>query len=167
MREELKMSRDIIIHYDEADGKIVCSTVEHTLTAPLLEKALPLETSIDALKAKGADEAERSLGAGILALLELSSHTKIGIRDYSTVTAEWEAKYTDELEQKSASGDVAAQYELAMQLIAEGLNTKSRKKMNEADVLLRQVVASGHVEAAEYLADLWPVLKDRADRSFK
>jgi len=168
MWEELKkMSRDIIIHYDEADKKIVCSTVEHNLTAPLLAKALPLETLVDALKAKGADEAERALGAGILALLDLSSNTKIGIRDYSTATAEWEADYTVELEQKSATGDPIAQYELAMQLIAEGLNTKSRKKMNEADVLLRQAVATGHAEAAEYLANLWPVLKDRADRSFK
>lgn len=161
------MSRDIIIHYDEDNGKIVCSTVEHNLTAPLLAKALPLETSIDALKAKGADEAERTLGAGIFALLDLSSHTKIGIRDYSAATAKWDADYTDELKQKLATGNVEAQYEFAMQLIDEGLNAKSIKKMNEADVLLRQSAASGHVEAAEYLANLWPVLKDRSDRSFK
>lgn len=161
------MSRDIIIHYDEAAGKIVCSTVEHDLTAPLLAKALPLETPVEVLKAKSPDEAERTLGAGIFALLDLSSDTKIGIRDYSTSTAEWEAEHTDDLEQRSAAGDTAAQFELAMELIAQGLRSKSRKKMDEADALLRRAVAAGHVEAAEYLADLWPALKERSDHSFK
>lgn len=161
------MSRDIIIHYDEAAGKIVCSTVEHDLTAPLLAKALPLETPIEDLKAKSPDEAERTLGAGIFALLDLSSRTKIGIRDYSASTAEWEAEHTIDLEQRSVAGEAAAQYELAMEIIAQGLRTKSRKKMNEADALLRRAVAGGNVEAAEYLADLWPALKERSDNSFK
>lgn len=161
------MSRDIIIHYDEAAGKIVCSTVEHDLTAPLLAKALPLETPVEALKAKSPDEAERTLGAGIFALLDLSSDTKIGIRDYSTSTAEWEAEHTGDLERRSAAGDAAAQYELAMAFIAQGLRTKSRTKMNEADALLRRAVAAGNVEAVEYLADLWPALKERSDHSFK
>lgn len=39
--------------------------------------------------------------------------------------------------------------------------------MNEADALLRRAVAGGHTEAAEYLADLWPALKERSDHSFK
>lgn len=161
------MNRDVIIHYDEVAGKIVCSTVEHALTAPLLAKALPLETPIDALKAKSPDEAERTLGAGIFALLDLSSHTKIGIRDYSATTAEWEAEHTAELEHKSAAGDAAAQYELAMEIITQGLRSKSKKKMNEADALLRRAVAGGHIEAADYLANLWPALKERSDRGFK
>jgi hypothetical protein len=169
------MSRDIIIHYDEEDRKIVVSTVEHSLTIPLLAKALPLETMIDTFKAKNPDEAERALGAGIFALLDLSSYQKIGIRDYSEsmaeknmdITDEWEAEVTEELEKRSAAGDAVAQYELAMELITQGLRLKSKKKMDEADELLRNSVASGNVGAAEYLADLWPALKDRSDRSFK
>lgn len=161
------MARDIVIHYDEAAGKIVVSTVEHGLTAPLLAKALPLETSIEALKAKSPDEAEKDLGAGIFALLDLSSHSKIGIRDYSATTAEWEAEHTEELEQKSAAGDATAQFNLAMEIITQGLRTKSKKKMDEADALLRRAVAEGNVEAAEYLTDLWPALKERSDRGFK
>lgn len=161
------MSRDVIIHYDESGGKIVVSTVDHVLTAPLLAKALPLETSIETLKAKAPEDAERDLGAGIFALLDLSCHAKIGIRDYSAKTAEWEAEHTEELEQKSADGDATAQFNLAMEMIAQGLRTKSKKKMEEADVLLRRAVAGGNTEAAEYLADLWPSLKKRSDRGFE
>jgi len=160
------MSRDILIHYDEAGGKIVVSTVEHSLTAPLLAKALPLETSIDTFKAKSPDEAERSFGAGIFALLDLSSHTKVGIRDYSMSTAEWDGEITDELKTKSAAGDATAQFELAMEMITEGLRLKSRKGMDEADALLRRAVAGGNADAAEYLANLWPALKARSDRDF-
>jgi hypothetical protein len=161
------MARDIVIHYDEAEGKIVVSTVEHALTAPLLAEALPLEASVEALKAKSPDEAERDLGAGIFALLDLSSHSKIGIRDYSATTAEWEAQHTEELEQKSAAGNATAQFNLAMQVITQGLRTKSKKKMDEADALLRRAVAGGNIEAAEYLTNVWPALKDRSDRGFK
>lgn len=161
------MSRDIVIHYDEAAGRIVCSTVEHSLTKRLLADALPLETPVAVLKSKSADEAERTFGAVILALLDLSSHTKIGIRDYSMDTSEWDAEYTDELEQQSATGDTNAQYNLAMQFIAEGLNEKSREKMGRAEALLQQAVASGHAEAVEYFTNLWPALRDRSDRGFK
>lgn len=92
------MSRDVIIHYDETQGKIVCSTVEHEATASLLAKALPLETSIESFRAKTPDEAEKSLGAGIFALLDRSSKIKIGIRDYTVDTAEWGAEHKTELE---------------------------------------------------------------------
>lgn len=161
------MARDIVIHYDEAAQKIVVSTIEHALTAPLLAKALPMETSVEALKAKSPDEAERDLGAGLFALLDLSSHSKIGIRDYSATTDAWEAEHTEELEQKSAAGDAAAQFNLAVEIVTVGLRTRSKKKMDEADALLRRAAAAGNEEAAEYLADLWPALKERSDRSFK
>lgn len=161
------MSRDIIVHYDEVAGKIVCSTVDPGLTAPLLAKALPLEMQLEDLKTKTPDEAERAFGAGIFALLDLSSQIKTGIRDYSSDTTKWEIDHAEELEQRSVAGDPSAQYELAMEIITQGLRAKSKKKMNEADVLLRRAVAAGHVEAAEYLAELWPALKDRSDRSFK
>lgn len=162
------MARDVIIHYDEANGKIICSTVDHAATAPLLEKALPLETLVEALRSKGPNEAERALGAGILALLDLSSRIKIGIREYSGETvAKWESEHSAELKKKLAAGDPAAQYILAMEMITEGLRTKSKKRMDEADKLLRCAVTGGHVEAREYLADLWPTLKKRSDRSFK
>lgn len=161
------MSRDIIIHYDEAAGKIVCSMVDHALTAPLLANALPLETSLEQFKAKGPDEAERSFGAGMFALLDLSATQKTGIRDYRGDTAKWESEITSELHQKSSAGDATSQYELAMELIAQGLRSKSKKKMKEADELLRKAAAAGHAEAVEYLADLWPALKKRADQGYK
>lgn len=161
------MGRDIIFRYDEANAKIICKTVEHDLLDALFAKALPLETSIDSLKAKGADEAERIMGSLVLALLDSYSDAKMGIRDYAAKAVEWEAQYTEELERKSASGDPAAQYELATHRISEGLTAKSIEKMNEAESLLRQAVASGHAEAADYWANHWPALKELAVRKFK
>lgn len=161
------MSRDIIIHYAEQDGKIIVSTVEHTLTAPLLAKALPLETLIATLRKKNPDDAERAFGAAIFALIDLSSDEKLGIRDYSAITSEWEAERADGFEEKAAKGDAVAQFELAMTMIDQGLRTKSKLTMNDADTLLRRAAAGGNTEAAEYLVDLWPALKDRSDRGFK
>lgn len=161
------MSRDIIIHYDEAAGKIVCSTVDHALTAPLLAKAFPLETDVEQFKAKGPDEAERSFGAGVFALLELGATQKLGIRDYRADTAKWEAEITNELQQKSGVGDAAAQFQLAMEVITQALRAKSKKKMMEAEVLLRKAAEAGDVEAVEYLANLWPALKARSEHGYK
>lgn len=161
------MGRDIIVHYDAEAGTIICSTVEQTLTAPLRAKALLLETSVEAFKARGADEAERTLGAGIFALLDLSCTPKIGIRDYKSDTSKWEAEHTEELEQKSINGDGAAQFDLAMEKITKGLRTKSKQLMNEADVLLLSAANAKHAEAMEYLANLWPALKSRSDEIFE
>ena len=160
---EVHMTRDIIIHYDEAAGKIVCSTVAHELAAPLLEKALPLETSIEFFKGKTPEEAERSFGAGLFALLDLSADPKIGIRDYGAQAAVWATERDNELAQRAAKGDGEAQYERAMALVTEGMRAKSKKKMQEADALLQLAASSGHAEAMEYLADLWPALKLRAN----
>jgi hypothetical protein len=155
------MSRDIIIHYDEAAGKIVCSTVDRALTGPLLANALPLETSIEHFNTLGADEAERSLGAGVFALLDISAKKKIGLRDYKLNSAKIEEEIDADLEQRSRKGDRVAQYELAMQLIAEGLRGKSKKNMALADELLREAAAGGNAEANEYLTELWPSLRAR------
>jgi hypothetical protein len=157
------MSRDVIIHYDEAAGKIVCSTVEHASVAPLLAKALPLETSLEEFKARGPDEAERSLGAGVFALLDLSAKQKIGIRDYKAATAKWETENAAELQQRMIGGDATAMYEQALEFISVGLRAKSKKKMKEADQLLQKAAAAGNTEAAEYLTELWPALKARSE----
>lgn len=155
------MSRDIIIHYDETAGKIVCSTVDHTLTAPLLEDALPLETDVSHFKSQNPDEAERLLGAGVFALLDISAQKKIGLRDYKNGYAKIETEITVDLQQRSAMGNAEAQYELALQLVAEGLRWKSKRKMQEAEDLLKKAAGAGYVEAVDYLTDLWPALKAR------
>jgi hypothetical protein len=43
------------------------------------------------------------------------------------------------------------------------MRAKSKKKMQEADALLQLAAHSGHAEAMEYLENLWPALKLRAD----
>lgn len=165
------MSRDIIIHYDAIGGKIVCCTVDSTLTAPLRAEAFPLQTPIDMFRSKDADEAEKSLGAGIFALLDIANEPKIRIRDYSAdaeaVVAQWETENTNDLERKAAAGDSQALFDLAVEKVAKGLRTKSKVLMNEADDLLRKAVASGHTEAIEFLASQWPALRARSDTSFK
>jgi hypothetical protein len=162
-----KLSRDIIIHFNEDSGKLVCSTVDHTLTAPLLAQALPLEVPIANFQAKGADEAERALGAGLFALLDTYAKVKIGLRDYKSIANVWASEQDRDLTAKSDGGDSAAKYELALQKAAEGMKEKSRSSMEEADRLLRDAARLGNLEAAEYLEKRWPTLKARSDSSFK
>ena len=157
------MARDIIIHYDETAGKIVCSTVESSHTAPLLAGALPLETPVASFKSKLADEAERMLGAALFALLDLSANPKIGIRDYKAATTHWEEEHSKDLQQRVALNEPEALFELAMSSVTEGLRTKSKKTMEDADALLHRASDAGSAEAAEYLINLWPVLKKRFD----
>jgi len=161
------MTRDIIVRFDEETGKLVCSTVDKKLTGLLLQQALPLEISVVDLRAKGPDEAERALGAGIFALIDLHTKQKIGLRDYKTLADNWALRLGQELEQKADKGDSVAKYELALQLVAEGLSAKSRSKMELAHQLLVDAVALGNLEAKDYLDNLWPTLKARADRTFK
>ena len=165
------MSRDIIIHYDATEAKIVCCTVDATLTASLRAEAFPLETPLQMFTTRGADEAERSLGAGIFALLDSVNEPKIGIRNYKAIseadTAQWEAEEVQELEHRAAAGDSQALFDLAVQKVANGLRTKSKNLMNEADELLQKSVAAGHTEAARYWSELWPALKARSDKRFK
>ena len=65
------MSRDIIIHYDAIGGKIVCCTVDATLTAALRAEAFPLQTPIDMFRSKDADEADDLLQKAVA-----SGHTE-------------------------------------------------------------------------------------------
>jgi hypothetical protein len=164
------MSRDIVIHYDAAERKIVCCTVDATLTAELRAAAFPLETPLEIFTTKTADEAERSLGAAIFALLDAGNEPKIGIRDYKAEsyaqTEEWEAQQAQDLELRAATGDSEALFDLAVAKVAHGLRTKSKKLMDEADQLLRKSATAGHEDAIRYLSELWPALKARSDASF-
>ena len=161
---ERRMARDIIVHYDEDTGKLVCSTVDRALTAPLLAGALPLEISVEELERKGADEAEKVFGAGIFALIDIHATKKIGLRDYRTISNNWAILHGQNLTDQDHG---TAKYELALQMVAEGLRGKSRAKMEQADRLLRDAVSIGNSQAKEYLQNLWPSLKERSDRTFK
>lgn len=54
-------------------------------------------------------------------------------------------------------------FDLALETVAKGLRTKSKKKMEEADALLRRAADAGNAEAIDYLENLWPALKKRAE----
>ena len=160
------MARDIIVHYDEEAQMLVCGTVDAALTAPLLRSALPHPTSVESLKTSEPDEAERRFGAGILALLDVSSVRKLGIRDYQALARTFEKSYQHELDRRLQTGDAAAQFEAALQVIGEALSARSKIRMDDAETLLRSAAAKGHDEAQSYLKDLWPPLKRRADKTF-
>jgi hypothetical protein len=159
------MNRDIIICYDSAAGKIVCSTVGHDLTAPLVQQALPLERDVEKFRGMSPDDAEKMLGAVIFALLDLSCSPKIGIRDYAALTSEFFALATTAGKKKEALPG-AEEFEQAMEKVTIGLRHKSKSEMNAAEGLLTQAASLGHLEAQQYLSDLWPPLKKRSDASY-
>jgi hypothetical protein len=115
---------------------------------------------------------EHHIGVALLSFLSATYQSSaFRLDEYrdaaKTITPEWEAERGQILSSKSAAGDPAAKYELAMHRVAEGLRTKSRAIMNEADALLREAASLGSSDADKYLSNLWPALKLRSDRAFK
>ena len=164
------MTKNLLTFYlGEANHQIVAEEHEHGKRPERV-----LELSLEKLKQR--DPAELRHAIGRLVISFLNSRSKNGLdlpRDLEdtqkldTEYERWEAEQSKELERQSAAGDVTAKRELAMQTIAQGLRTKSKKLMNKADQLLREADSAGDAKSAEYLADFWPALKERSDKTFQ
>jgi hypothetical protein len=120
----------------------------------------------------GQRDLETEIGIALLSFLSATySSSGFHLDDYrqaaKNLTPEWEAERHHELDGISDMSSAVAKYERAMQKVAEGLRAKSRALMNEAEALFKEAAALGNIEAIEYLANLWPPLKERSDRTFK
>ncbi|CAJ0770184.1 hypothetical protein [Ralstonia chuxiongensis] len=166
--------RDVIIHFDEDQQKLVSVTVPSAALRQLIAKAFPLESRLSDLADEGPDEAERRFGAGILALLDMHSLGGIGIRDYSAAVdateEELRALERDRergLREKADSGDADSMFALALQLYRVANEEKSLARIGEADTLITAAAAKGNAEAQQFLSDSWPVLKARAEKMYR
>jgi hypothetical protein len=163
-------ARDLVIRLDER-RRVLQFLVPKGKSAPGDLRVFYEISEEDAAAAEDAT-LEHHLGLALLSFLSAtytSSAFRLGeYRDAAKAFADQlQAERKQELEDRTSEGDATAMYERAMQRVAEGLRAKSRAAMNEAEVLFEQAAAHGNVDAAEYLSNLWPSLKERSDRTFK
>ena len=72
--------QDVLVHYDEMSGELVFFTVPTAATADLRESSFGgIRPTVGELRELVHGEAMRRVGGTVLALLDLSSTTKLGI----------------------------------------------------------------------------------------
>lgn len=155
---ETNLKRDVLIHYDEEKDEIAFYTLDVAATARARAGSfdgarLPLAE----LRNQGADEAERTIGSGVLSLLDAFGVKKAGIRDYESISNEEHLAYVAHLEQLAAEGDADAQYHLAIELIRQARDTGEAGLAEVADRHFQAAVKAG-LEKAVKTVDTWPRL---------
>ncbi|MEP6502295.1 MAG: hypothetical protein ABJD97_03120 [Betaproteobacteria bacterium] len=156
--------RDLLIHYDEAAQRLVVQAVPSDRAEALRDESPEgIGPDLDELRELAPDAAEQHVGRLVLALVDLHSERKIGVRDYAAEADREQARYVAELEARVAAGEADAQFELFIQLQLAALKTGSLPLLERADALLAAAVAQGHQEAAA-MAENWPMIKSMAER---
>jgi hypothetical protein len=163
----LKMNlkrEDLVVRLDEERQVLQLLVLDRTGRAD--ELRIFYEMPAQEVEDSG-EPVEHALGMALMSFLSATySSEAFGLGRYREAAQDMEKGRSQALRGKSAKGDSIAMFELAMQTIAHGLRAKSKVKMQKADQLLREAAAAGNKEAVEYLANLWPALKDRSDQSF-
>lgn len=147
--------RDVLIHFDEDRGVIACYSTSESSVSRIRDAGFPLEVPVSTYVDAGPDEAERMMGAGIFALLELHGNSTIGLRDYEGETRAPQAGDMSELEVSAAGGDPESQYFLSMELFHRGVREKAGADIASAEVWLLKSAHSGFSDAVEYLQNHW------------
>jgi hypothetical protein len=159
----MKQKRDLLIHYDEANGKLIfysigtCDT--ESIRANTFDGVCP---DVAFFKGKTADEAERTLGAMVFANLDHSSIDRIRIRDYEMESALVRQVYVAELEVAAQEGDPEAQYHLSIEYHSRALRYGILSDLQRAESLLLASADAGWAGAIELLGN-WPLLKEVAE----
>lgn len=121
------------------------------------------EFSIETTKAKGPDEAERAIGACVLAFIDFHNEQKIGLRDYAQLLNE----DTGHRKNEAGKGNADAQFELAMEHVSAAMKKYSPEDSRKAETYLRWASEHGSSDAAEYIKHQWPRIKVHLDRKGK
>lgn len=159
-----KIKRDLLIHFDERGKAIVCYSIDEASSLKLREKEFPLAVPLATYIEAGADEAEKMMGAGIFALLELHSKSKIGLRNYANEAIRERDINFDEIEAKAKKGDPECQYFLALELFHIGVRNRDRKNIELAGDWLKKSAEANHPAAVDYLKNHWERDKESALR---
>lgn len=90
-----RMKRDLVVHYDEENQKIVFFTTETSNIESIRAKAIEgICPDVEFFKALPPESAEQKIGRLLFAILDLHSSQKINIRAYESeaqeATKQWE-----------------------------------------------------------------------------
>ena len=154
------MPKKLLIEYDEESQEIKFSEITGD-QLPSLAIKVPVSLYTEA----GPDKAEQRMGETVFTFLDRWSVTKIALRNY---VADAEASLKEarsDISRKAKAGNAEAQYHLAIDCFTEGVKSRSRSAIEEAEAWLRKAAANGSKEAIEYLHSHWERDKASALRS--
>jgi hypothetical protein len=162
---------DLLAVFDEENDELVFYRRPPKGSAP---KRSPLTArpaftlQLSELRNKGANEAERLVGAGILLFFEYHSKRKIGIRDYEEQASHLAEDTIGRLEKMPAEGlDSEKKFELAMAYYDRGLGRSEWSDIEKAEALLREAASGRLSKARKFLDDHWPRMRASAERKMK
>ncbi|HEY6019517.1 MAG TPA: hypothetical protein VIY48_06340 [Candidatus Paceibacterota bacterium] len=159
--------RDLVIHYDEDNQKIIFYSTDISNTESIRAKEFDgVCPEVEFFKTQPPDIAEQRLGAMVFSLLDLHSTRKVGIRNYAAEADEAMNLLVQELEEEVKHNDPDAQYHLFIRLHSLAMKNYSLSELERAESLLLASAAQGHPEATSSL-ESWPDLKAAAERRIK
>jgi hypothetical protein len=157
---------DLLIRYDpDAQKLLFYDVVSETKGSEIASHGgrPKLDLPVELTKAKGPDEAERAVGACVLAFIDFHNEEKIGLRDYDQVLAE----HTSQQRSAAGEGNVDAQFALAMEHIDRAMKKNSPTDIKKAESYLRWASERGSAAAADYLQHQWERIKAHLERKGK
>ncbi len=155
---------DLVIHYDEENHQIIFYSTNVVNTEAIRAKEFGgVCLEVENFKNQDPDKAEQTIGGMVLALLDLQSYTKIGIRAYEAEAEKNIKQWVQELEEQAKNNDPEAQYNLFIQLHSQAIRNCSLIDLARAESLLLASAAQGYVEAKSSLKN-WEVSKATAEK---
>lgn len=156
---------DVILRFDEANGRIAVYAMPSTQLEPLLQHPYRgWSGSVEQLRSLGFDAAEGLVGRHALRELDRHSQSRLGLRDYDALEREELQGTLAALELQAASGDPELQFEAFRVLWNQALKQRSTELLERAEQFLNAAASQGH-EHALGLAAVWPKLRAEARES--
>lgn len=140
--------RDLVIHYDEENQKIIIYSTDAVNTEAIRAKEFDgICPEVERFKCQEPGFAEQDIGGMVFALLDSHSNKKIGIRNYKAEAEENNKQWIQELEEQVNKNDPDAQFNLFIQLHNQAMENFSINDLSRAESLLLASAAQGHAKA--------------------
>jgi hypothetical protein len=157
--------RDLLLHYDEAEQKIIFYTVSAQEMLEVRAKEFAgAFTTIAELKKVEPQEAESKFGSMALSIIDHFSSIKTGIRDYTAISKAAHEKYVSEIEVGASSGNHEDEYHLFIEYHSRAMQEYLIEHLEKAEALLKSSAVGGYEPAIELLASNWALMKSAALR---
>ena len=126
-----------------------------------------LSFGLDELVAMGAEEAERKVGASVMAFFDFYGSSRVRIRDYRAMGKLNLERFEKTLPLLLADSDPMATYMLAMEYVDAAVRNTTLSAIDAADAHLADAAKFGSEESQEFLSNEWPPLRERLLRKIR
>lgn len=120
---------------------------------------LPLED----VRAREPAEIQRTIGSLVLAFLDSRSSKGLNFPRDKEYERKLDEEHFSQLEAASKSNEPEAIYDLAVGLIARGINNENWTDIEEGEVLLNQAISAELPAAIKYQLETWELIRPRLE----